>query len=252
MENKVAIITGGAGGIGLVTAQRFVAEGAKVMLVDISQDALDEAQSGFEAGQVATSVADVSDPDDTQRYIAETIKRFGHLDTFFANAGIEGTIAPITECPLAAFDKVIAVNVRGVWLGLHYAIPKIAKHGGGSFIITSSIGGLKGAPGLGAYVTSKHALVGMMRTAALESAAMKVRVNTIHPAPIETRMMRSIEAGIAPEGAAAVKESAEKSVPMGRYGSPEEVANLAVFLASEESKFCTGGRYSIDGGMSAS
>jgi NAD(P)-dependent dehydrogenase (short-subunit alcohol dehydrogenase family) len=252
MNNKVAIITGGAGGIGLATAQRFVSEGAKVMLVDIGQDALDKAQENFKPEQIATCVADVSDPDDTQRYVAETIKHFGHLDTFFANAGTEGTIAPITEYPLSVFDKVMAVNIRGVWLGLHYAIPEIVKSGGGSFIINSSIGGLKGAPGLGAYVTSKHALVGMMRTAALESAAMKVRVNTIHPSPIETRMMRSIEAGIAPEGTAAVKEATEKSIPLGRYGAPEEVADLAVFLASEESKFCTGGRYSIDGGMSAS
>ncbi|WP_417272450.1 SDR family NAD(P)-dependent oxidoreductase [Celeribacter halophilus] len=251
MNGKVAIITGGAGGIGLATAQRFVSEGAKVMLVDIGQDALDKAQAGFEKDQVATCVADVSDPDDTQRYIAETIKRFGRLDTFFANAGTEGVIAPITEYPLAAFDKVMAVNIRGVWLGLHYGIPEISKFGGGSFIITSSIGGLKGAPGLGAYVTSKHALVGMMRTAALEAAPMKVRVNTIHPSPIETRMMRSIEAGAAPDKASAAKDAAEKSIPLGRYGTPDEVADLAVFLASEESKFCTGGRYSIDGGMSA-
>lgn len=251
LQGKVAIITGGAGGIGEATAARFVSEGAKVLLVDIDAGALNQVAGRLDAGSVATCVADVSSAEDVQRYVAEAIDRFGRLDTIFSNAGTEGAIAPITDYPLEAFDKVMAVNVRGVWLSLQHGVPALAKHGGGSVIITSSIAGLKGFAGLGAYVTSKHAVVGMMRTAVLEASALNVRINTIHPSPIEARMMRSIEAGAAPGAVDAAKRSFEQMIPMGRYGVAAEVAATAAFLASDDSGFCTGGRYSVDGGMSA-
>jgi NAD(P)-dependent dehydrogenase (short-subunit alcohol dehydrogenase family) len=146
--------------------------------------------------------------------------------------------------------EVIAVNVRGVFLSLKYVMPAMVKNGGGSIIITSSIAGLHGFAGLSAYVTSKHAVVGMMRSAVLECTPAGVRINTIHPAPIETRMMRAIEEGAAPGAAAQAKQGFETMIPAGRYGTPEEVASLALFLASDESRFCSGGLYSVDGGLS--
>lgn len=250
LKDKVAVITGGAGGIGKATADLFVREGAKVLLVDLNPAALEKAAADRDPKKVATCTADVSRPEDAKRYINEAIKRFGRLDTIFSNAGTEGTVAPIVDYPLESFDRVIAVNVRGVWLGLQYGIPALARHGGGSIIITSSIAGLKGFAGLGAYVTSKHAVVGMMRSAVLEASPQGVRINTIHPSPIETRMMRSIETGAAPGAEGEAKKGFEAMIPMGRYGLSEEVAATALFLASDDSRFCTGGRYSVDGGMS--
>jgi NAD(P)-dependent dehydrogenase (short-subunit alcohol dehydrogenase family) len=143
------------------------------------------------------------------------------------------------------------VNVRGVWLGIKYLMPEMKKRGGGSIIITSSVAGIRGTPGVSAYITSKHAVIGLMRTAALEGAEHNIRVNTVNPSPIETRMMRSLEEGFAPGAAMHAKERIAATVPLQRYGSPEEVANLMLFLASDESRYCTGGVYMVDGGISA-
>jgi len=165
--------------------------------------------------------------------------------------GIEGAIAPITDYPVEMFDRVLAVNVRGVFLGLKHALPVMQRQGGGSIVITSSVAGYKGGAHLSAYSASKHAVVGLMRSAVLETGASGVRINTIHPAPIDTRMMRSIEHGRAPGAEAAAKQMITTRIPAGRYGSADEVALTALFLASDDSRFCTGGRYPVDGGMSA-
>ena len=165
--------------------------------------------------------------------------------------GIEGNIKPIPEYPIEVFDRVIAVNVRGVWLGLKHVIPVMAKGGGGSIVITSSTSGIHGYAGVSAYVTSKHAVIGMMRTAALECAPLKIRVNTVNPAPIETRMMRSLEEQFVPGHPGQAKEQMQATIPLGRYGQPEEVADVMLFLASDQSSFCTGGIYMVDGGVSA-
>ncbi len=151
----------------------------------------------------------------------------------------------------------MAVNVRGVWLGLKYVIPVMARRGGGSIVITSSTAGIRGTIGTSAYTTSKHAVIGLMRTAALECAPLGIRVNTVNPAPIETRMMRSIEQMRASQATGGsitveqVKEASASRIPLKRYGAPEEVARLMLFLASDESSFCTGGVYMVDGGTSA-
>jgi NAD(P)-dependent dehydrogenase (short-subunit alcohol dehydrogenase family) len=185
LSGKVAIITGGAGGIGAAAAKLFVKEGAKVLLVDINESALQKLVA--ELGSAASFfVADVTKPEDNAAFVKAAVDRFGGLDILLANAGIEGAVAPIVDYPVEMFDKVLAINVRGAWLAVKYAGPEIAKRGGGSIVITSSVAGLTGSPGLSAYVTSKHAVIGIMRTAALELAPAKVRVNTIHPAPIET------------------------------------------------------------------
>jgi len=181
----------------------------------------------------------------------------GGVDIYLANAGIEGTLSSIPEYPIDIFDRVMAVNVRGVWLGLKYVIPVMRNRGGGSIVITSSTAGIGGSAGISAYVTSKHAVIGMMRTAALECAPLGIRVNTVNPAPIETRMMRSLEemrAAAADDSAVTlehIKRSFEARIPLQRYGNPEEVANMMLFLASDESSFCTGGVYMVDGGRSA-
>lgn len=251
LHNKVAVITGGTGGIGLASAKLFAAEGAQVVLVDLDQAALDRAVADIGAERAMGVAADVTDPAQVEGYVKATLAKHGRLDVFFNNAGIEGAVGPITDYPLEMFDKVMAVNVRGVFLGLKYAIPAMAKSGGGSIVITSSLGGLRGVPKIGAYIASKHAVVGLMKSAALECAALKIRVNTINPSPIATRMIESLEAGYAPGATELVRKKMEAGVPLRRYGQPEEVAHLALFLASDESAYITGNSYPIDGGMSA-
>ncbi len=250
LEGKTAVITGGSGGIGMAAARRFLAEGAQVMLVDLDGDALERAASALE-GRVATCVADVTDPGANEAFVAAAEERFGGLDILLLNAGIEGTVAPIVDQDVAVFDSVMAVNVRGVWLGLKYAMPAMLRRGGGSIVITSSVAGIGGSPGLSPYITSKHAVIGLMRTAALEGAAAKIRVNTVNPSPVETRMMRSLEDGMFPGDAQTAHNVIAQGIPLGEYGQPEDVANLMCFLASDEARFITGAVYMVDGGISA-
>lgn len=251
LDGKAAIITGGSGGIGAAAAKHFVAEGCKVLLVDINESALQQTVAELGSEQVDYFVADVSTPEGNQGMVQKALERFGKVNVFLANAGIEGVIKPIVEYPLETFDRVLAINVRGVFLGLQNVIPAMLQSGGGSIIITSSVAGLLGSPGFSAYVTSKHAVVGMMRSAALEFGGAGIRVNTVNPGPIETRMMRSIEEMAAPGAGDQVKQGFVAQVPLKRYGYPEEVAQLMLFLASDESSYCNGNTYVIDGGFTA-
>ena len=251
LQDKVAIITGGTGGIGLATAKCFAAEGARIVLVDLDPAVLEAAVADVGAEHASAVAADVSDAEQVETYVQTAMERYGRIDVFFANAGIEGAVQPITEYPIDVFDRVMAVNVRGVWLGLKYVIPAMAKQDGGSIILTSSMGGLRGMPRVSPYIASKHAVVGIMRSAAIECAKHGIRVNTINPGPIQTRMIDAIEEGYAPGATQIVRDKMEASLPMRRYGAPEEVAQLALFLASEESSYCTGTTFPIDGGMSA-
>jgi NAD(P)-dependent dehydrogenase (short-subunit alcohol dehydrogenase family) len=251
LANKVAVITGGAGGIGVAAGKLFAEEGAHVVLVDLSEESLQKAVASIGSDRVSYAVADVTQPEQVEAYVRAAVERHGGLDVLINNAGIEGIVKPLPDYPVDIFDKVLAVNVRGVWLGLKYAIPAMRKRGGGSIVITSSIAGIHGAPGISAYTTSKHAVIGLMRSAALECAAEGIRVNTVNPAPIETRMMRSLEAMRSPDAPEQYRQNAAASLPMRRYGTPEEVARLMLFLASDESRYCTGGVYMVDGGVSA-
>ncbi len=251
LDNKVAIITGGAGGIGLQAGNLFAQEGAKVLLVDLHEDALKEAVRTIGSDAVRYCAADVTQPDQTQQYIQAAVEQFGGVDVLLANAGVEGEVKPITDYAIDTFDQVMAVNVRGVWLGLKYAAPEIAKRGGGSIVITSSVAGVRGAAGMSAYIASKHAVIGLMRTAALEMADRKIRVNTVNPAPVDTRMMRSLEKGFEPDDPGRAKEMVSAMVPLQRYADPVEVARIMLFLASDESSYCSGGVYMVDGGMTA-
>lgn len=249
LENKTAVITGGAGSIGLVTAQKFISEGAKVILVDLNEESLIKAVETLPADQASYIVADVTKSADVENYANTAKQRLGNIDIFFNNAGIEGVVKPIQDYPEEVFDKVIAVNVKGAWLGCKYVLPLMSD--GGSIIITSSGAGLQGSAGTSAYNTSKHAVVGTMRCVALEAAPRKIRVNSVHPSPVDNRMMRSLESGFNEKDAAAAKAMMEKAIPLGRYAQPEEIADLVVFLASDDSKFITGTTQAIDGGMQA-
>ena len=251
LKGKIAVVTGATGGVGFAATRCFAAEGAQVVLVDLDQAKLDAAVADIGAERASAVAADVSDPEQTRAYVDSAMARHGKIDVFFNNAGIEGAIAPITEYPLDDFDRVMAVNVRGVWLGMQNVIPEMAKGGGGSIIITSSLGGLRGQARIAPYIASKHAVVGIMRSAALECAKLRIRVNTINPGPIATRMIEALEEGYAPGAPDLFKEKMTAIVPMRRYGRPEEIAQLALFLASDESSYCTGTTFPIDGGISA-
>ncbi len=173
----------------------------------------------LESTNVDYCAADVSKSDDTMRYLQKTMYHFGKIDVFFANAGIEGPFSPIADYPEEMFDSVIAIDLKGVWLGCIYGIPRMYE--GGSIIITSSVAGLKGFSGLGAYSTSKHGVINIMRVAALVSAVRNIRVHTIHPDPVNTRMMRDIEKDISPDNAQEAKKGFEAGVPFGRYAKLE-------------------------------
>jgi NAD(P)-dependent dehydrogenase (short-subunit alcohol dehydrogenase family) len=247
LDGKVAIITGAARGIGAAASRLFAAEGAKVMLADVLADPL-EALVAEIGAQAAFCPTDVTDESAVIKLVDETRARFGRVDIALLNAGIEGQLKPIGDYPADMFDKVMAVNVRGVWLGLKYVM-KAMEAEGGSIVATSSTAGIRAVPNMSAYIASKHAVIGLMRSAAIEGAAKKIRVNTINPSPIDTPMIASLENmhGVAGRN----DQPLSQATPLGRYGKPEEVAKLMLFLASDDSSFCTGGVYMVDGGVSA-
>lgn len=249
LDGKVAIITGAGGGIGVAAARLFAAEGAKLMLVDLDGDRLAALAQSIGDDRADWAVADVTDAEQVKGYIAKTVDRFGGVDVTLLNAGIEGKVARMQDQGDDDFDRVIAVNVRGVWLGLKYTMPEIARRGGGSIVITASTAGIRAVPGISPYICSKHAVIGLMRSGAMEGAASKVRVNTVNPSPIETDMIHRLEDAYNPSRGN--RQPMAEGTPLKRYGQPEEVARLMLFLASEDSSFCTGGVYMVDGGVSA-
>jgi NAD(P)-dependent dehydrogenase (short-subunit alcohol dehydrogenase family) len=250
LSQKCAVITGGSGGIGRATAEKMLEAGAKVLIVDIDGEALSKAQEEIHHDNLHIFQADVSKAEEVKAYAEEAKKLFGHVDIFFNNAGIEGSVNPIEEYPLDTFDKLVDVNIKGVYYGLRYLFP-LMKENGGSIIITSSVAGLTGTPRVLPYVASKHAAIGMMRSAAMEGAPHQIRVNTINPSPVDNRMMRSLEEGFAPGQATEARKNFEHSIPLGRYGKNEDMAHTVLFLASDESNFITGAVIPVDGGLTA-
>lgn len=250
LAGKVAVITGGAGGIGAGAAKLFAAEGANVLIADLEEEALARTVRDIGSNRVSHCAADVTRAADNERMFAVAEERYGGVDILLANAGIEGAVAPIVDTSEDDFDRVIAVNVKGVWLGLKSAIPRLKARGGGSIVITSSVAGITPTPNIAPYGASKHAVIGLMRAAARECAPLGIRVNTVNPAPVDTRMMRSLEAGMSPDDPQAAKERIAASIPLGRYAQPDDIAKVMLFLASDDAAFITGSIYKADGGSS--
>lgn len=221
------------------------------MLVDLDEDKLQRVIDNLNSDSVRQCVADVTSEDSTANYVAATIEAFGKIDVLLANAGIEGPVLPVGEYDTQSFREVIDVNLMGVFLGIKHVFPAMKASGGGSIVITSSIMGVSGAPGLSAYNASKHAVIGLMRSCAKEGGEHNIRVNTINPAPVDGRMMRALEKGSMPDDPGAMREQLEARIPLQRYAAPGDVANLMLFLASEESRFLNGSVYMVDGGMTA-
>jgi NAD(P)-dependent dehydrogenase (short-subunit alcohol dehydrogenase family) len=247
LRDKTALITGAAGSIGAATARRFVAEGARVVVSDIDGPALEALGAELGTG-AAVAVADVTDSRAVRAAVAVAVERFGGLDVAFANAGIFGEVASVIDYAEDVFDRVMAVNVRGPFLVAKHALAVMRP--GGSLILNSSVVGLTSDPGICGYATSKHALVGLMRTAAKEVADRGIRVNTLHPGPVDNEFQHGIEATVTGQPPDAAAARFEQMIPLGRHARPEEVAAAALFLASDESAFLTGAAVPLDGGMS--
>ncbi|PWU70402.1 SDR family NAD(P)-dependent oxidoreductase [Gracilibacillus dipsosauri] len=250
-EDKVVLITGAAGGIGLAVAKVFAEEGAKLSLVDISKEALEEKTKDINTKDKLLVAADVSDEEQVKNYVDETKKAFGTIDVFINNAGINGAFATLDEQTVDNYQAVFGVNVLGAFLGLKHVAPIMKEQKSGAIVNTASNGGLLGAPGMGIYVASKHAVIGLNKTAALELADFGIRVNAVAPSGVDTQMMRSIESNAMPGNEEDARNSFENSVPMKRYSTPEEIADLMVFLASDKASFISGAYYRIDGGQGA-
>jgi NAD(P)-dependent dehydrogenase (short-subunit alcohol dehydrogenase family) len=252
-HGKVVLITGAGNGIGREAALGFACRGAKVVVVDHDQ-AAGEATAGIlrQRGNDAFFVAaDVTRSADVQNYVKLTLDKYGAIDCFHNNAGIEGGIAPTHQCDEAMFDRVMAVNVKGVFLGLRHVLPVMLKQGRGAIVNTASVAGLVATPGMPAYVASKHAVIGLTKTAAGEVARSGVRVNCVCPGPIDTRMIRSLETMLDPQDPASIGRRYQANIPLGRYGTAEEVANVVIFLASDLASNITGAHYVVDGGRTA-
>lgn len=249
-NDKVVLITGAAGGIGIATARKFAAEGARLALVDMSLAALEKAAAGLENALLLA--ADVTSESDVKTYVDKTVETFGRIDVFINNAGINGDFKPITDQTIDNYRKVLDVNVIGVAMGLKHVVTQMKAQGdGGAIVNMASNGGLLGAPGMSAYVASKHAVIGINKSVALEVAGDGIRVNAVCPSGVDTQMMKSIETNAMPGHEDEARKRFESSVPLGRYAEADEIADLMMFLASDKASFITGAYYRIDGGGGA-
>lgn len=252
MVGKVALVTGSGAGIGRAIARAFANEGASVMVSDIDSEASRETVEIIrsEGGAAEYTKADVTRPADVTHLVTQTVEQFGRLDLACNNAGIEGKIAALTDQDVENFDRVFTVNARGVFLCMQSEIRHMITHGGGAIVNLASVAGLVGFQGLSPYVASKHAVNGLTKTAALEYGKMGVRVNSVCPGVIETRMLDSLaeRSGSAKNETLAMMDSLH---PIGRIGQPQEVANLVVWLCSEKASFITGANVPVDGGFVA-
>lgn len=248
LDGKTCIVTGGAGNLGSATARLFLDHGARVLLVDRDADALAHAANGLPPDRVATIRADVADAGQTQAYVDAALTRFGRIDVLFSNAGNFGVVAPIADYPDDAFDNVMAVHVRGAYLAAKHTVPHM--NDGGAIVITSSVAGVRGDAGVYAYITAKHAQVGLMRCLAKELAPHRIRVNTIHPGPIDNGFQLAVEQGLGTALGVDGTAFFNDMIPLGRHGTAEEIARSVLYLASDDSSFTTGTTLMVDGGMS--
>lgn len=251
LEGKVAVITGAASGIGLAATTSFAQEGARILAVDMDGTRLEQVVATF-GDQVSGFAADLTDPDQADKTMATAVERYGSIDILLPNAGIWGTVADLDQYPVDTFRSVIEVNLISVFITMKYAIPRMVKSGGGSIVMTSSAGGLGANPGNVAYAATKHGILGIMRTAAIEYAPAHIRCNAVAPGTIETPMIHRLELTFSPDDPAKGAAALQEGSLMKRYGTAEEVAELMLWLASDASSYCTGGTFWIDGGMQLS
>lgn len=254
-SGQVAIVTGAGGGIGRAVSLALSDVGAKVLLVDLSKESGQEteAQINQRGGTALFVTADVSQAQDVEAYVKVALDTWGQIDIFMNNAAWQGEISSLINYPVEMFDKVMAINVRGVFLGLKFVLPAMIKQGKGAVINTASLGAYIGTRNLGPYTASKHAVLGLTKTAALEVARKGVRVNAVCPGPVDTEMIRLIESEQA-QGqltATQLREQRAASIPDGRYADPAEVANLMLYLASDYASHVTGQGVQINGGSHA-
>ena len=248
LDGKAALITGAGGGIGRATALAFVREGARVVVSDIAGAGAEETvrlarQAGGEALHVA---CDVTRPGEVEGLVAAAVDSFGRLDCAHNNAGIEGAYGRTAECDEDDFDRTCAVNLKGVYLCLKAELARMLEGGGGAIVNTASVAGLEGAKNLPAYAASKHGVMGLTRTAALEYATRGIRVNAVCPGPIRTRMLEAIM-----EENPRMEPATLAAVPMRRLGTPEEIAEAVVWLCSDRASYVTGQGLVVDGGLTA-
>lgn len=251
LQGKVAVVTGGCGGIGFTTVKRFLGAGAKVLLVDRLQADVDLALQRLDSKAALGFAGDVTKADDVHAALDTAVAAFGGIDVLVLDAGAEGEVNPLLDYPEADFDQVLATNVRGAFLCVREAIPHLHRRGSGAIVVVGAAQGLTATEHRIAWVVSQHALVGLVKAAALELAPLKVRVNAIAAGAVEGRMMRAVEEKTAPGHSAPVKAQLASETPMGRYGLPEEIAELTLFLCSTRASYSTGGVFTADGGLSA-
>lgn len=246
-ENKVALVTGAASGIGLATAQAFARAGASVALVDINGEAAQAAAEALVgAGHQAIGIrCDVSDFDQVDAMVKETIATFGRLDAAFNNAGVQNLLAETADATAEDYDRVMSVNLRGVWSCMKFELEHMRRQGSGTIVNCSSLGGLVGGAERGNYHAAKHGVIGLTKSAALEYAARNIRINAVCPGLIWTPMADQMVAA----GQGDALEAMVKSVPMGRHGRPEEIADAVLWLSSSSSTYVTGQSISVDGGF---
>lgn len=248
-DDKVVVVTGAAGGIGRATVARLVDEGARVVAVDLSADALADACGGH-GDAVRLEAADVTREDDTKRYLDAAVSGLGQLDALFAGAGIIGPIGPLESTSMDDYHRVMAVNVTGVFLAMKHAIPILKTQGKGAIVNAASTAGLQASGVIPVYSATKHAVVGLTRAAAALHARDGIRINAVCPGPIDTAMVEELAAGMEPDDPAHGAVRVRQRVPTGRAGEPAEVAAVIAFLCSDEASFVNGSLYTVDGGMS--
>jgi NAD(P)-dependent dehydrogenase (short-subunit alcohol dehydrogenase family) len=252
LDGRVAVVTGAAGVIGSATMRLLAARGARIVAVDRKAQDLQTAIRDLPASAEAFAVtADVSDEAEVADYVRATVDKFGTIDVFYNNAGVEGEIAPITRYSLEAFRRVLDVNVVGVFLGMKHVLPVMLKRNKGSIVNTASIAGLIGSADIAVYSASKHAVIGLTKSAALECATSGVRVNCVCPGLIDSRMLSAIVEGRNPGNAPVPNERVVERIPARRLGQASEVASIVAFLASDEASYVSGSAYTVDGGRTA-